>query len=131
MSVFPADRRCGFTLIEVMAAVSILAVVLTAVYRLQAQTIDMANDARFYTTAPLLAQNILSEFELAKFEDPDGAGDFGERFPGYEWNVTTHDTECEPLGATGRFFKRIEVVVRLNRGEYTYRFQTYRLVPEE
>ena len=53
----------GFTLLEVMAALAIIAIVLVSVYKLHAQTISMNQAARFYVTASLLAQSKISEFE--------------------------------------------------------------------
>ena len=50
------DRR-GFTLLEVMVAVAIVAIALSAVYKLYSQAFDMNQSARFYTTATLLAES--------------------------------------------------------------------------
>ncbi|MCU0593194.1 MAG: prepilin-type N-terminal cleavage/methylation domain-containing protein, partial [Desulfobacterales bacterium] len=45
----------GFTLLEVMVALGIMAIVLVSVYRLHSQTLAMSVESRFYTQAPLLA----------------------------------------------------------------------------
>ena len=65
-----------------MAAISIIAIVLVAVYRLHAQTLSMNYSARFYVTAPMLAQKKMVEIESGGQEDMlDDSGDFGEEFP--------------------------------------------------
>ena len=122
----------GFTLLEVMVAVSIMAIVLTAVYRLHSQTISMSGSARFYTNAPLLAQRTMSELETKPDEfQGNSSGDYGEEFPGYTWNVQVEDVESEELGEAAEDLKRIDVSVTLNDGEFNYSFRTYRLMPED
>lgn len=127
-------RRSGFTLLEVMAAISIIAIVLTAVYRLHAQTISMNNTARFYTTAPLLAQTRIAVIETSD-ENSEGSdsGDFGEDFPGYTWAVTIEqvEDESEILGTTAEDLKKIDLTVSYNDGEFSYNFRTYRMLPDK
>lgn len=120
----------GFTLLEVMVAVSIMAIVLVAVYRLHSQTIAMNIAAKFYTSAPLLAQGKLAEFAI-KSEDKlnSDSGDFGENFPGYYWSVAVEDVESEVLGESAKGLKRLDVTVTLNN-EYAYSFRTYRFAEE-
>jgi general secretion pathway protein I len=123
----PASCR-GFTLLEVMVALGIMAVVLVSVYRLQSQTIMMSMESRFATQAPLLAQSALAKLESdTEHELASAQGDFGREFPGYQWKITVEDMASGALGADfSRDLKRIEVLVTLNHGEYTYGFRTYR-----
>ena len=59
--------RCGgFTLLEVMIAMAILAITLVALYQSQSQSISMATDSRFLTTASLLAQTRMAEIDAAR-----------------------------------------------------------------
>lgn len=120
----------GFTLLEVMVALGIMAVVLVSVYRLQSQTIRMSMESRFYTQAPLLARSALTRLEEAREREMmSDQGDFGREFPGYQWSITVADAPSEALGVEfARDMKRIDVLVSLNNGEYTYGFRTYRLV---
>lgn len=120
--------RQGFTLLEVMVAMSIMAIVLVSVYRLQSQTLTMSLESRFSTQAPLLAQGALSQFEKSqRREFASDQGDFGREFPGYRWKITVEDMPSPSLGADiSKDMKRLEVLVTLNEGEFAYKFWTYR-----
>ena len=105
----------GFTLLEVMVALSIIAIVLVSVLKRQAQTISMNLAARFYATAPLLAQVKIAEVEIANpGEQTDDSGNFGDEFPGYRWNVVINDIESELLGNIADNLKQINVNVSFN-----------------
>ena len=123
---------CGFTLLEVMVALCILAIVLLSVYRLHSQTISMSIESRFYTQAPLLARSALTRWEEArKPEMISDQGDFGKEFPGYQWKISVADAPSPALGAQfAREMLRIDVLVTLNNGEYSYGFRTYRFKRE-
>jgi general secretion pathway protein I len=117
----------GFTLLEIMVAVSIIAIVLVSVYKMHAQTISMNYEARFYAHAPLLAQFKMAEQEIKSLEDLTGdSGNFGDDFPGYRWTVAIDDVESEALGDTAKDLKKIDVTVFLNNDEFTYSLRTYR-----
>ena len=121
----------GFTLLEIMVALSIIAIVLVSVYKMQAQTISMNHAARFYTTAPLLAQLKIAEVEIENpGEQTDNSGDFGDEFPGYRWNVVIDDIESEPLGNIAENLKQINVNVSFNTDEFTYSLRTYRFIQD-
>jgi prepilin-type N-terminal cleavage/methylation domain-containing protein len=122
----------GFTLLEVMVALCILAIVLLSVYRLHSQTISMSIESRFYTQAPLLARSALTRWEEArKPEMMSDQGDFGKEFPGYQWKISVADAPSPALGAQfARDMQRIDVRVTLNNGEYSYEFRTYRFKRE-
>ena len=121
-----SDRN-GFTLLEMMVAVSIIAIVLLAVYRLHSQTLLMNLSARFYTVAPLLAQSKLAELETSTISElSEGSGDFGEDYTGYNWEISINDIESEPLESTTDNLKQIDIKVIFNQGELSYDLRTYR-----
>jgi general secretion pathway protein I len=126
----PMQAGNGFTLLEVCVAVFVIAIVLLAVYRLQSQTLLMNYSARFYTTAPLLAQMKLAEIDATGLEDIiDESGDFGQEFPGYTWEMGTDEVDTEALEKTAEALKRIDLRILLNGGELEYSLQTYRYLP--
>lgn len=114
----------GFTLLEVMIAMAILAIALVVVFQSQSQSISMASESRFVTTASLLAQSKMSEMEAV---DPgelgSGSGDFGDGYPGYSWRTTVDGTHMDSI-------KKIDVTVSNERmtSNNTYTLVLYRCV---
>ena len=99
----------GFTLMEVMIAMAILAIALVTIFQSQSQSISMTGNSRFLTTASLLAQGKLAEIEIMNMRDVrTDSGDFGDGFPDYTWRVEVKDTEFEMV-------KKIELTVVNNR----------------
>lgn len=125
-------RSCrGFTLLEIMVAVAIMAIVLVSVYKLHAQTIAMSANARFYSTAPLLAQRKIAEIEaFPQHRQLSSGGDFGDEFPGYSWSANIDAVGTEIFGDAGKDFKKVEVTVSFNQNEFVYSLRTYLLLPE-
>jgi len=116
----------GFTLLEVMIAMAILATTLVVVFQSQSQSISMAGRARFETTASFLAQSKMAEVEATSPEDMvSDRGDFGDDFPGYSWQVAVTGTEIELL-------KKIEVKVVNERmtSNNSYLLVLYRRIGE-
>ena len=121
----------GFTLLEVMVAMAIMAIVLVSVYRMHSQTLTMNAAARFYTQAPMLAQSKLAQLEIDASGIVTGdSGDFGEKFPGYTWRISTDEVLSEALGEIAADLKRIDMTVFFNSDEYVYNVRTYRLLRE-
>jgi len=128
----PACRFCrrrifrgGFTLLEVMIAMAILAITLVTIYQSQSQSISMAADARFLTTASLLAQSQMALIDAVDSRAVVSTnGDFGDDFPGYTWQVEVSAVEELPL------LKRITITVKQGRMAIrnTYRLILYKVV---
>jgi general secretion pathway protein I len=124
--------QAGFTLLETMVAISIIAIVIVAIYQLHAQTIAMTIDSQFYAISPLLAQKKLAEIKLSPQDKlGDGAGDFGDAFPGYVWKTAVSDIESEVLGAVAENMKQVDISVSFNDDERTYQLRAYLLVENE
>ncbi|MDP2645849.1 MAG: prepilin-type N-terminal cleavage/methylation domain-containing protein [Desulfobacterales bacterium] len=121
-----SSRHPGFTLLEVMAALTLIAMVLVSIYKMQFQTISMNRSVRFDTIAPLLAQSKMSELKIKPLEEvADSSGDFSQNFPGYTWRVLVTGIESELLEATAKDLRQIEVVISENDGENIYSLKTY------
>jgi len=122
-----SDQKKGFTLLEVMVALSIIAIVLVSVYRLHAQTVSMNNEVRFYVTAPMLAQIKMAEIKSESLEDiGDDSGDYGDEFPDYRWNIVIDDVESTALGNIARDLKKIDLLISFNNDEFTYNLRAYK-----
>jgi general secretion pathway protein I len=119
-------NSAGFTLIEVLAAISILAVVLVALFKMHLQTISMNSEVGFYTQAVLLAQSKMAESESAPWDDiTENSGDFGKNFPGYTWKMSVQEVESEELGPYADNLKRVDIAVALNQDEFLYTIRAY------
>ncbi|MCP4372743.1 MAG: prepilin-type N-terminal cleavage/methylation domain-containing protein [Deltaproteobacteria bacterium] len=117
----------GFTLLEVMVAMAIIATVLVTVYRMHAQTISMNFISRFQTTAPMLAKKVLTEIETKTVDNlVDDSGDFGKEFSDYKWQFSVKEVESDDLGEIAKDLKQIEVTVSLNEDEDVYTIRSYR-----
>ncbi|MFO7496285.1 MAG: prepilin-type N-terminal cleavage/methylation domain-containing protein [Desulfobacterales bacterium] len=116
----------GFSLLEVLVALVLVAVVLVSVYRLYSQSILMDRMARFDTVAPQLARLKLAELERsAPGELQSGEGDFGSDFPGYTWRAAIEASGAEALGTPGQDLLRIDLSVAL-AGAAVFTLRTYR-----
>ena len=110
----------GFTFLEVMVAVAIIAIAFVTLIGSQSQSVSVATDSRFYVTATLLAQEKLAELESADFDELfSEEGDFGEDFPRYSWKsevniLTEGDTGIEEMGD---ILKSVDLTVRLGDSE--------------
>ena len=123
--------QTGFTLLEVLIAMAIMAIVLISVYRLHSQTLSMAAATRFYTQAPLLAQSKMAQLETISPNAATGdSGDFGEKYPGYGWSVLTEDVSFDALGDAAPDLKRMDLTVTLNENDYAYTIRSYRMMSE-
>ena len=123
----------GFTLLEVMVAMSIIAIAMTAVLSLQSQSISLASEAKFSTTAALLAQNKMAETEWGnRLDVPSDSGDFEEDFPGYTWQVKVEDVSMDLPENVSNHLKEMTVIISWGEeGVYRYQLKAYRFLPEK
>jgi general secretion pathway protein I len=121
----------GFTLLEVMIALAVMSIVLVSVYRMHSQSLTMNAAARFYTLAPMLAQQKMAEMETQSSGSfPVDSGDFGENYPGYSWQASLTDVASEVLGEVADDLNRIDLTVSFNNDQYSYNLRTYRFQRE-
>ena len=75
-------KKGGFTLLEIMISLGLIAVALLAVLLLQAQSLGLQTEAQFTTVANYLALDRLSRIQSQdKPEAGSFSGDFGPDFP--------------------------------------------------
>ena len=116
----------GFTLLEVMIAVALIAIALVTLLGSQSQSVFFANSAKFETMAALLAQSKMSEITIqaADLLSSD-SGDFGEDYPGYAWEATVSDVSIEGLDAISDYLKQIDLAVTWGALSYNLRLYHY------
>lgn len=78
------DTR-GFTLVEVIVAIAVLAMVLVTLFRLQSSTVGLSEAAYFKQTAPLLALRKIDALEGNGFDPGNLPQEFKGRYQGYTW----------------------------------------------
>jgi len=122
----------GFTLLEVMFALSIIAIALTALLGSQSQGLSVAWESKFNTTASLLAQSKMAEIDSMDSGDlTSGSGDFGDDFPEYRWEITLNDTSFDSTENIARHILQIDLSISWGELEhYNYMVKLYRFVPE-
>jgi len=119
--------EAGFTLLEILVAMSIITFALIAIFKLYTQTISMNQLLSFNTTAPFLAQKKMAEqTSMPGKELSDNTGDFGEDFPGYTWAVSVEEVLSEVLETED--LKKIDIRVSMNGDEHVYYHRRYRFL---
>ena len=112
-------RSKGFTLLEVLIALTIVALSLTAVAASMSQMIDAATTMRDRTYASWIAQNKITELRLSNVVPEVGSStgeiEFGNA--DWEWRVVVSESGIED-------FMRIDVSVSLLGEEYVIRTVT-------
>jgi general secretion pathway protein I len=122
----------GFTLLEVMVAMAIIAIALTAVLGSQSQSVSLASEAKFSTTAPLLAQSKMAQIEVVELKDlNDDSGDFGDDFPGYTWQLSVKNVVFEEPVNVAERLRQIDLKISWGDGGlYQYSIRLYRYSPK-
>ncbi|MGI9238858.1 MAG: type II secretion system minor pseudopilin GspI [Woeseiaceae bacterium] len=113
------DRETGFTLVEVMVALTIVAFSLTAIAASMNQMIDAANSMRERTYASWIAQNKIAEMRLSNVtpEVSSTSGEVDYANTEWTWRAVVSETGIE------NFF-RVDVSVSLAGSDYNIRTVT-------
>jgi general secretion pathway protein I len=124
-----ADTCCpGFTLMEVMVAMALIAIVLTSVYHLFSQAAYMGTREDFQTVAPMLAREIMARAQADSEGDPGrDNGAFEDAFRGFVWQWERRPAPLENLGETGMRVMQIDVTIAHDSLADSYHLQAYRL----
>lgn len=132
LNLFLRDQS-AFTLLEVLIAVSIIGIALTTLFSSQSQSLSLAIESKFNTTASMLANLKLAELESME-ELFDDDGDFGEEFPGLKYKVEIKDIdagESELLSKLQEILQRIDITVSQGDSDvYLYQIRFYKRLEE-
>ena len=108
----------GFTLLEVMVAVAVIAIAFVTLIGAQSRSVAIAASSKFDTVAALLAQRRVTELSLYDYNElTSRTGDFGEDFPGFSWKIEVTDLSEDSTGikGSGDMLKGVELTVRLEQ----------------
>jgi len=134
----PRDQRSpqsrlqdGFTLLEVMIAIAILAIALTTLFGSQAQSVSLAATIKFNTQAPFLARLKLAEFSTTADRPATDRGDFGDDFPGFHWQLESEDVIQEQSKLVNKLadsLQRLSLTVTWgDKDQFSYQLRSYEL----
>jgi general secretion pathway protein I len=126
-------KQPGFTLLEVMFALAVIAATLVVVLGSQSQSLSLATETKFTTTAIFLAQHKMAQIEAGDHGDFSGdSGDFGEDFPGYRWELNVSDApSVEPEGVSD-YLGQLDLIVSWGEDSpYQYSVRLYTFVGKE
>ena len=104
------SKITGFTLLEVMVALTIIAVGMAAIIKTVASTTVNSAYLRDKTFANWVAQNQLAEVELGPVKPKFGFTDGDETLAGVKWYWTAKVDKTEDSNTS-----RIEITVRLDK----------------
>jgi general secretion pathway protein I len=128
------EKFKGFTLLEVLIAISIIGIVFVSVFRMHAGNIRIVQCEKFYSIAPLLASKQLALIETDIMKYNNLSGDFGEEYQGYEWQCEINDMSSSSFDESISIidkdsvekFKEIVLEVSGFNKEYLYKISTWR-----
>jgi general secretion pathway protein I len=116
----------GFTLLEVMVAVAIIAMTFVSLLGSQSQSISIAEISRFETNAAMLAQKKLTELQLEGFDElSNSSGVFEDEFADYFWEAEVNEIAEDETGIAGTEGMLKLVTLTVRRGEDEH--QSFRL----
>jgi general secretion pathway protein I len=97
----PAPRQAGFTLLEVMVALAIVAFAIVGLLGLHARNIQIIARDQSLTRATLLAREIISQIQFQVMTNGlqdlgDSQGTF-EGYPGYRWERRVMPTGLDEM----------------------------------
>ena len=92
----PTRDARGFTLLEVMVALAVIATAFTALLGLHVRNLKLAARDQAYTQALLLSRSMITETELGPYPEVGIAqGDFEDQWPGlytgFKWERIVSD----------------------------------------
>ncbi|MDY0350868.1 MAG: prepilin-type N-terminal cleavage/methylation domain-containing protein [Desulfobulbaceae bacterium] len=126
--ILPALNSSGFTFLEVLVAVAIIAIAFVTLIGSQSQSVSVAGDSRFNVDAALLAQQKLAELAMADFDDVySETGNFEETNPAYWWRTEVRDVYDDETGipGSGELLKLVELTITLSEeGRQAYVVRT-------
>lgn len=123
-----AAGSAGFSFVELLVAISLIALSCILLFGVQADNVDRAAEARFHSQAAMLAQHKLTELNLQDFAGlADVSGDFGPAYPGMHWSLQVRvlsDEESGLAGGNGQL-KLAKLTLRGSASKhYTYTVRT-------
>jgi prepilin-type N-terminal cleavage/methylation domain-containing protein len=103
--------RGGFTFIELLATMTLLAIALPSIMDGVSLALAMAGSARNQAQAASLCQSKLQELLATGQWQQDQSGDFGEDYPGFTWTHNHSDWTGAAGDTSGVSLQQLDVSV--------------------
>lgn len=117
----------GFTFLEVIVAVAIIAIVFTAALKMVSQTLALRSYTRFYSLAPYLASVADARIEKDGFMTGI-SGDFGSDFSGWTWSSEITRMSANDAYSWMNNLVRVRIKVRYAPENLDYNVVSYRVL---
>ena len=103
----------GFTLLEVMVALSIIAAAFVTLLGTHAMSLSLAQKHKEQMLIAMMARQKMEEIPTVPFDSlEEDSGDFGPAYAEYQWELSPTDTDTDNL-------KKVKIVIRSPEGEFT------------
>ncbi len=103
----PYRSNRGFTLLEVMVALSIVATALVTLLGSHLISLNLAHQHKKQTLTAMFARQKMEENKTVPFDSlASDDGDFGPAFPEIKWELQVEEAEIDNL-------KRVRIIVKL------------------
>ena len=120
----------GFTFLEVMISISILALIFVSLFRMQSGTIGLAAACKFDSMAPLMAKQLLVKIDQDIAGWYKTEGDFGKNFPGVRWTCRISNVSVQEFNSLNQSnrnrLKKIELTITGSSRITPYELVTWR-----
>lgn len=111
----------GFTLLEVLIAVALLAMALVPLLGSMNASLNLAYSAKMKTIATLLARERMTRVELAGFPElGDSTGDFGDNAAAFSWKQSVVEP---PAGLDANTVREVRLWVLWSEGSTARAYQ--------
>jgi general secretion pathway protein I len=117
-----------------MIAIAILAISLTVIYGSQSQSVSLATESKFNTTAALLLNVKTAELESGIADLNSDEGDFGEDYPDFRWKIEVEGANLDNIELTeelGQALKRVRITVSWENSPFSHSADYYLLDKDE
>lgn len=122
-------NKAGFTLLEVMVSMTILAIGLTVLYSSQSRSLFVADISDFSATSAHLGTARMAEILQQDSIEGSVSGEFEAPYQGYSWQagIEASDNAAELIpGGAAANLERIEVTVTDTQRDESFSMTRYR-----